>query len=261
MMWCLTSTCLVREWKTGFSTNFPADWLSLKMVILVNASSRIYFTELVKCMASRMASERLAYSASVDDRAMISACAKSRILLLRTRRNCIPKKTFDERCSQCSQNVDVNVPHHRCFELIVSSSFNQPIAVERGRSHELVGSMVGAVYVHVLRILGAASPVRVSVCKDSLFAPCVDQLSVDCTVEVSQDPLSELPLSFSIMTMATRVFSFPNATILSRASFSRIVCSMCTRMSISPLRYAVAMSNCTGSLGKSTGNNSGLTSI
>ena len=55
--------------------------------------------------------------------------------------------------SQCSQNVDVKGPHHRCFELIVPSSFNQPMAVERGRSHELVGSMVGAVYVHVLRIL------------------------------------------------------------------------------------------------------------
>ena len=54
---------------------------------------------------------------------------------------------------QCSQNVDVNGPHHRYSELIVSSSFNQPMAVERGRSHELVGSMVGAVYVHVLRTL------------------------------------------------------------------------------------------------------------
>ena len=49
--------------------------------------------------------------------------------------------------------MDVNGPHHRCFELIVSSSFNQPMAVERGRSHELVASMVGAVYVHVLRTL------------------------------------------------------------------------------------------------------------
>ena len=54
---------------------------------------------------------------------------------------------------QCSQNVDVNGPHHRCLELNVSSSFNKPMAVERGRSHELVGSMVGAVYVHVLRTL------------------------------------------------------------------------------------------------------------
>ena len=51
---------------------------------------------------------------------------------------------------QCSQNVDVNSPHRRCFDLIVSSSFNQPMAVKRGRSHELVGSMVGAVYVDVL---------------------------------------------------------------------------------------------------------------
>ena len=57
------------------------------------------------------------------------------------------------RMIQCSQNVDVNVPHHRCFELIVSSSFNQPMAVEPGRSHELVESMVGAVYVLVLRAL------------------------------------------------------------------------------------------------------------
>ena len=54
---------------------------------------------------------------------------------------------------QCSQNVDVNGPHHRCFELIVSSSFNQPMAVERRRSHELIGSMVGTVYVYVLRTL------------------------------------------------------------------------------------------------------------
>ena len=59
---------------------------------------------------------------------------------------------------QCSQNVDVNGPHHRCFELIVSSSFNKTMSVERGRSHELVGSMVGAVYVHVLRTL-LCSPV------------------------------------------------------------------------------------------------------
>ena len=58
---------------------------------------------------------------------------------------------FDPR--QCSQNVDVNGPYHRCFELIVSSSFNQPMAVELGRSHELVGSMVGAIYIHVLRTL------------------------------------------------------------------------------------------------------------
>ena len=63
------------------------------------------------------------------------------------------KIKLQETYRQCSQNVDVNGPHHRCFELIVSSSFNQPMAVERGRSHELVGSIVGAVYVHVLRTL------------------------------------------------------------------------------------------------------------
>ena len=51
---------------------------------------------------------------------------------------------------QCSRNVDVSSPYHRCFQLIMSPLFNQPMAVERGRSHELVGSMVGAVYVHVL---------------------------------------------------------------------------------------------------------------
>ena len=65
--------------------------------------------------------------------------------------------SFSHDCSaysgQCSQNVDVNGPHHRCFELIVSSSFNQPMVVEQGRSHELVGSMMGAVYVHVPRTL------------------------------------------------------------------------------------------------------------
>ena len=42
------------------------------------------------------------------------------------------------------------LPHQRCLELIVSSSFNQPMAVGRGRSHELVGSMVGAASSHVL---------------------------------------------------------------------------------------------------------------
>ena len=35
----------------------------------------------------------------------------------------------------------------------MSSSLNQPMAVERGRSHELVGSMVGAASSHVLESL------------------------------------------------------------------------------------------------------------
>ena len=76
--------------------------------------------------------------------------------------------SFDRWC-QSSQNVDVNGPHHRCFELIVSSSFNQPMAVERGRSHELVRSMVGAVYVHFLRTLGdATSRLTIAVAGDEL---------------------------------------------------------------------------------------------
>ena len=77
---------------------------------------------------------------------------------------------FSERpCTQCSQNVDVNGPHDRCFELIVSSSFNQPMAVERGRSHELVGYMVGADYVHVLRTLLVRKAV-----------PCILEVPVCC---------------------------------------------------------------------------------
>ena len=39
----------------------------------------------------------------------------------------------------------------------MSSSFNQPMAVERGRSHELVGTMVGAASSHVLGLLPRAS--------------------------------------------------------------------------------------------------------
>ena len=72
-----------------------------------------------------------------------------------------PRQSVELSVRQCSQNVDVNGPHHRCFELIVSSSFNQPMAVERRRSHELVGSMVDVVYVHVLRTLASGAPDRV----------------------------------------------------------------------------------------------------
>ena len=74
-----------------------------------------------------------------------------------------PGRPASSRLSdQCSQNVDVNGPHHKFFELIVSSSFNQPMAVERGRSHELAGSMVGSVYVHVLRTLSPTFPLYLS---------------------------------------------------------------------------------------------------
>ena len=74
-------------------------------------------------------------------------------------------------CNQCSQNVDVNGRHHRCFDLIVSSSFNQPMAVERGRSHDLVGSMVGAVYVHVLRTLPAITETLLHSIDEDLDCP------------------------------------------------------------------------------------------
>ena len=40
----------------------------------------------------------------------------------------------------------------------MSSSFNQPMAVERGRSHELVGSMVGVASSHVLGLLLCGEP-------------------------------------------------------------------------------------------------------
>ena len=73
-------------------------------------------------------------------------------------------------CCQCSQNVDVNGPHRRCFELIVSSLFNQPMAVERGRSHVLVGSMVGAVYVHILRTLAVGRAVGAQLTPDTMVS-------------------------------------------------------------------------------------------
>ena len=58
--------------------------------------------------------------------------------------------------SQCSQNVDVNGPHHGPYQLITSSSLHWHRLVEWGRHNELEASMVGAVYVHVLRtLLGA----------------------------------------------------------------------------------------------------------
>ena len=39
---------------------------------------------------------------------------------------------------QWSQNVRVGSPHHRCLVLIASFSFNQTMAMGRGRSHELI---------------------------------------------------------------------------------------------------------------------------
>ena len=51
---------------------------------------------------------------------------------------------------QWAQNVGAGDLHNRCFELLASSLFNQTMAVERGRSHELVASMMGAVSSLVL---------------------------------------------------------------------------------------------------------------
>ena len=39
------------------------------------------------------------------------------------------RQTFRPHMGQWSQNVGAGGPHHRCIELIVSSSFNQPMAV------------------------------------------------------------------------------------------------------------------------------------
>ena len=94
---------------------------------------------------------------------------------------------------QCSQNVDVNGPHHRYFELIVSSSFNKPMAVERGRSHELVGSMMGAVYVHVLRTLGPV--LAVSTDKLTVSGVVVLRRSLASTWRTSIVPARVVPTS------------------------------------------------------------------
>ena len=59
--------------------------------------------------------------------------------------------------SQCSQNVDVNGPHHGSYQLMASSSLHCHRLVEWGRHNELEASMVGADYVHVLRTLFQAS--------------------------------------------------------------------------------------------------------
>ena len=54
---------------------------------------------------------------------------------------------------QCTQNVDVNGPHHGLYQLMASSSLHCHRLVGWGRHNELEASMVGVVYVHVLRTL------------------------------------------------------------------------------------------------------------
>ena len=51
---------------------------------------------------------------------------------------------------QCSQNVDVNDPHHGPYQLMASFSLHCHRLVELGRHNELKASMVGAVYVRVM---------------------------------------------------------------------------------------------------------------
>ena len=50
------------------------------------------------------------------------------------------------------QNVGAGGPYHRCLELIASSSFNQPMTVERRRNHELVGADISLVLGSLLQI-------------------------------------------------------------------------------------------------------------
>ena len=64
----------------------------------------------------------------------------------------VPKRRRIAR-SQCSQNVDVNGPHHGPYQLMASSSLHCHRLVEWGRHNELEASIVGSVYVHVLRTL------------------------------------------------------------------------------------------------------------
>ena len=64
-----------------------------------------------------------------------------------------PPRSRPCNTAQCSQNVDVNGPHHGPYQLMASSSLHSHRLVEWGRHNELEASMVGAVYVRVLRIL------------------------------------------------------------------------------------------------------------
>ena len=68
-----------------------------------------------------------------------------------------PFSVRSERGNQCSQNVDVNGPHHGLYQLMASSSLHCHRLVGWGRHNELEASMVGAVYVHFLRTLVGTS--------------------------------------------------------------------------------------------------------
>ena len=97
------------------------------------------------------------------------------------------------RSAQCSQNVDVNGPHHGPYQLMASSSLYCHRLVEWGRQNELEASMVGAVYVHVLRTLGR---------------PAISQI------------FSNLPTSIRAVTLPKIDFHtiFDNVTLLKRVN-------------------------------------------
>ena len=63
-----------------------------------------------------------------------------------------------EALQQCSQNVDVNGSHHGPYQLMASPSLHCHRLVEWGRHNELEASMVGTIYVHVLRTLLCSVP-------------------------------------------------------------------------------------------------------
>ena len=74
----------------------------------------------------------------------------------RSANTAISRGALNVEWGQCSQNVDVNGPHHGRYQLMASSSLHCHRLVEWGRHNELEASMVRAVYVHVLRTLSGA---------------------------------------------------------------------------------------------------------
>ena len=71
----------------------------------------------------------------------------------RSANTAISRGALNVEWGQCSQNVDVNGPHHGRYQLMASSSLHCHRLVEWGRHNELEASMAGAVYFHVLRTL------------------------------------------------------------------------------------------------------------
>ena len=78
----------------------------------------------------------------------------------------------------CSQNVDVNGPHHGPYQLMASSSLHCHRLVECGRHNELEAFMVGAVYVHVLRTLISSSFNWIYICILEVLSPKIMQIQI-----------------------------------------------------------------------------------